>query len=376
MKKDVAEYVSKCLTCQKVKIEHRRPQGKIQMLEIPQWKWDSIAMDFVVGLPRARSGNNAIWVVVDRLTKSAVFIPIKNTWSMEQHASAYINQVVKRHGVPSDIVSDRDSRFLSHFWASLQKALGSTLKMSTAYHPATDGQSERTIQTLEDMLRACVMDFGQSWEDQLPLVEFSYNNSYHASIKMAPFEALYGRKCRSPICWSDIGETVTLGPQIIEESVQTVKLIQGHMKAAQDRQRSYADPKRRDVEFSVGEKVLLKVSPMKGVKRFGKKGKQSPRYIGPYEILERIGKVAYRLALPTELDQVHDVFHVSQLRRYVPNESQVFRPDVLELSTNLSFEEKPVQILDSKVRKTRGKEVKLVKVLWRNQRSEEATWEA
>ena len=376
MKRDVAEFVSKCLTCQKVKIEHRRPQGKIQSLEVPQWKWDSISMDFVVGLPRTRSGNNAIWVIVDRLTKSVVFIPMKDTWTMEQHARAYIKYVVRLHGVPSDIISDRDSKFLSHFWQALQKAFGSELKMSTAYHPATDGQTERTIQTLEDMLRACVLDFQGSWEDNLDLIEFSYNNSYHTSIGMAPFEALYGRKCRSPLCWNDISETVVLGPQLIEETMQQVRMIQARIQAAQDRQKSYADLKRREEEFEVGDKVLLKVSPMKGVMRFGKKGKLSPKYIGPYEILARVGKVAYRLALPMELEKVHNVFHISQLRRYVPDATHILQPEIIELDSALTDVERPVKILDTKVRSTRNKEVRIVKVLWRNQNSEEQTWEA
>ena len=333
-------------------------------------------MDFVTCLPKSKSGNDTIWVVVDRLTKSAVFIPMKETWKMEQLAKAYIKHVVRLHGVPKDIVSDRDSRFLSNFWKSVQKNFGTTLKMSTAFHPATDGQTERTIQTLEDMLRACVIDFQGGWEDSLDLIEFSYNNSYHASIGMAPFEALYGRKCRSPLCWSDISETVVLGPQLIEDTMNQVRTIQSKIQAAQDRQKSYADLKRRDEEFQVGDKVLLKVSPMKGVMRFGKKGKLSPKYIGPYEILERIGKVAYRLALPMDLHRVHNVFHISQLGKYVPDKSHVLQPETIELDQSLTFEERPVKILDSKVRSTRTKDVKIVKVLWSNQESEEATWEA
>jgi hypothetical protein len=205
MKKEVAEFVSRCLTCQKVKSEHKRPQGTIQPLEVPEWKWSSISMDFIVGLPRTPRGNNMIWVIVDRLTKSAHFIPMKDIWSKKELAMAYRKHVLKLHGVPKDIVSDRDSRFISKFWQELQKSLGTKLKMSTAFHPATDGQTERTIQTLEDMLRACVMKFGGNWEEKLDLIEFSYNNSYHSSIQMAPFEALYDRKCISPICWDDIG---------------------------------------------------------------------------------------------------------------------------------------------------------------------------
>ncbi|GJU17528.1 putative reverse transcriptase domain-containing protein [Tanacetum coccineum] len=206
MKADIATYVSKCLTCAKVKAEHQRQSGLLVQPEIPQWKWDNITMDFVTKLPKSSQGYDTIWVIVDRLTKSAIFIPMKETDPLEKLARLYLKEVVTRHGIPVSIICDRDPRFASNFWRSLQKALGTSLDMSTAYHPQTDGQSERTIQTLEDMLRACVIDFGNGWVKHLPLVEFSYNNSYHASIKAAPFEALYGRKCRSPVCWAEVGE--------------------------------------------------------------------------------------------------------------------------------------------------------------------------
>ena len=194
MKNEIADFVSKCLTCQKVKAEHRQPGGDLQKIELPEWKWEQITMDFVVGLPRTASGNDMIWVIVDRLTKSAHFIAIKETFSVEKLAEIFVSQIVRLHGVPRSIISDRDGRFTSRFWKSVHTAMGSKLKFSTAFHPQTDGQSERTIQTLEDMLRSCILDFKGSWDQKLPLIEFSYNNSYHASIGMAPFEALYGRK--------------------------------------------------------------------------------------------------------------------------------------------------------------------------------------
>ncbi|GKA53094.1 putative reverse transcriptase domain-containing protein [Tanacetum coccineum] len=194
MKADIATYVSKCLTCAKVKAEHQSPSGLLVQPEIPQWKWDNITMDFVTKLPKLSQGYDTIWVIVDRLTKSVIFTPMRETDSMEKLVRMYLKEVVTRHGIPVLIIYDRDPRFASNFWRSLQKALGTNLDMSTVYHPQTDGQSERTIQTLEDMLRACVIDFGNGWVRHLPLVEFSYNNSYHASIKAAPFEALYGRK--------------------------------------------------------------------------------------------------------------------------------------------------------------------------------------
>ncbi|GJR68832.1 putative reverse transcriptase domain-containing protein [Tanacetum coccineum] len=217
MKADIATYVSKCLTCAKVKAEHQRQSGLLVQPEIPQWKWDNITMDFVTKLPKSSQGYDTIWVIVDRLTKSAIFIPMRETDPLEKLARMYLKEVVTRHGIPVSIICDRDPRFASNFWRSLQKALGTSLDMSTAYHPQTDGQSERTIQTLEDMLRACVIDFGNGWVKHLPLVEFSYNNSYHASIKAAPFEALYGRKCRSPVCWAEVGEVQLTGPLRLEK---------------------------------------------------------------------------------------------------------------------------------------------------------------
>ena len=190
----------KCLTCQQVKLEHQRPSGLLQQLPIPEWKWDMIAMDFISGLPRTSSGYDAIWVIVDRLTKTAHVLPIKKTYSTDRLARLYVNRIVCLHGVPVSIVSDQGSTFTSVFWQELHKALGTRLNFSTAFHPQKDSQSERTIQTLEDMLRMCVMDFSGQWDLHLPLIEFTYNNSYHASIEMASYEALYGRKCRSPLC--------------------------------------------------------------------------------------------------------------------------------------------------------------------------------
>ena len=200
MKKEIASFVSKCLTYQQVKEKHQRPVGKIQLLPIPVWKWEEITMDFVTGLPRTQRQHDSIWVIVDRLTKSAHFLPVNVEDSLEKLAQLYVDEIVRLHGVSVSIVSDRDPRFTSRFWPSLQAALGTRLHFSTTFHPQTDGQSKRTIQTLEDMLRECVMEFKGSWDTHLALREFAYNNSYQASIVMAPFEALYGRKCRTPVC--------------------------------------------------------------------------------------------------------------------------------------------------------------------------------
>nr|GEX42293.1 putative reverse transcriptase domain-containing protein [Tanacetum cinerariifolium] len=203
---------------------------------------------------------------------------------------------------------------------AFQKALGTRLDMSIAYHPQSDGQSERTIQTLEDMLRACVIDFGNGWERHLQLVEFSYNNSYHASIKAAPFEALYGHKCGSPVCWVEVGEAQLTDPEIIQETTEKIVQIKQRLQAVRDRQKSYADVRHKPLEFQVGDKVMLKVSPWKGVVRFGKRGKLNPRYIGPFKVLANVGTIAYRLELPQQLSRVYNTFHVSNLKKCLSDE--------------------------------------------------------
>ncbi|CAL2244317.1 unnamed protein product [Prunus armeniaca] len=375
MKGDIAQYVSKCLICQQVKAERQKPSGLMQPLPIPEWKWELITMDFVFKLPRTSKGHDGIWVIVDRLTKSAHFLPIKETYSLSRLAKLFVDEIVRLHGAPVSIVSDRDARFTSHFWKCLNEAMGTKLHFSTAFHPRTDGQSERTIQTLEDMLRSCVLQLKDSWDTHLALVEFAYNNSYHSSIEMAPYEALYGRMCRTPVCWNEVGERKLEKVESIRATTEKVKMIREKLKTAQDRQKSYADNRSKDLEFAVGDWVFLKLSPWKGVMRFGKRGKLSPRYIGPYEITERIGPVAYRLALPTELSRIHDVFHVSMLRKYMPDPSHVLEHQPMELSEDLTYEEQPVQILDRKEQRLRSRSIPVVKVLWRSQNVEEATWE-
>nr|GEY01414.1 putative reverse transcriptase domain, ribonuclease H-like domain, aspartic peptidase domain protein [Tanacetum cinerariifolium] len=468
-------------------------------------------MDFVTKLPNSSQGYDTIWVIFDRITKSAIFTPMRETDSMEKLARMYLKDVVTRHVIHISIICDHDLRFASNFWRSLQKDLGTSLDMSIVYHPQTDkqsertiqtledmlracvidfgngwvkhflsrhnreviqikqriqaacdrqksypdlkrkpmkfqvgdrvmlkvspwkgvvrfkkrgklnpkyvgpfevlakvgaiaqklelpqelsmvhstfhvsnlkkcysdkplsvlldglhiddksfhggthrdhrsrsqtvkakpypdfqgtrldmstayhletdGQSERTIQTLEDMLRACAIDFGKGWVNHLQLVEFSYNNSYHGTIKAAPFEALYGRKCRSPVCWTEVGEAQILGPELIQETTEKIVQIKERMQAARDRQKSYADMKRKPMEFQVGDRLMLKVSPWKGVVRFGKRGKLNPRYVGPFKVLERIGDVAYKLDLPEELSRVHNTSYADMKRK--PMEFQV-----------------------------------------------------
>ncbi|GKA31820.1 putative nucleotidyltransferase, ribonuclease H [Tanacetum coccineum] len=270
------------------KIEHQRASGLLQPLEIPMWKWDEISMDFVTGLPTTQKRHDAIWVVVDRLTKSAHFLPIR-----------------KNYGI--------------------------------TFHPQTDGQSERTIQTLEDMLRACALEWTGCWDEYLCLVEFAYNNSWHASIKAAPFELLYGRKCRAPICWDEVGERLIEGPELIEIT---------------------------------NEKVAVAKEKLK-------EGKLSPRFIGPFEILERIGEVSYRLALPPQLSHVHDVFHVSLLRGYHYHPLHVASYPFDQIQPDMSLSEEPESISWNLKSESHENKVIIpfVKILWKNHPEREATWE-
>ena len=251
MKREVAEYVSKCFICQQVKTERQKPSGLLQPLPIPEWKWECITMDFVFKLPPTVQRHDDIWVVVDRLTKSAHFLPIREKFSPRKLAKLFVNHIVSLHGVPVSIISDRDPRFTSRFWKRLMKELGVRLNLSTAFHPQTDGQSERTIQTLEDMLRSCILQFKGHWNEYLPFAEFTYNNSYHSSIEMSPYEALYGKQCRTPLCWNETSERKLLGPEIVQTTVDKVNVVRARLKAAQERQKSYADKRRKDLEFEV-----------------------------------------------------------------------------------------------------------------------------
>ena len=223
MKRHVEDFVRRYLMCQQIKDEHQRTAGLLQPLKVAEWKWEHITMDFVTHLPRTSWKHDAVWVIVDRLTKSAHFM------------------VVRLHGVPVSIVSDRDPRFMAQFWKSFQRAMGTQLRMSTVFHPQTDGQLERTIQVLEDMLRACVLDLKGSGEEHFPLVEFAYNNSYQASIHMAPYGALYRRPCPSLVCWTEVGDRSTTGPELISDTLVKVELIRKRLLNAQSRQKSYAD---------------------------------------------------------------------------------------------------------------------------------------
>ncbi|GJT57128.1 putative reverse transcriptase domain-containing protein [Tanacetum coccineum] len=589
-------------------------------LRFPSGSGKKITMDFVTKLPKTLSGHDKLWVIIDRLTKSAHFLPMKETDSLEKLARQYLKEVVSRHGVPVSIILDRDSRFTSHFWQSLHKALGTQLDMSTAYHPQTDvvtralrlhrsrhymvasvdhlsvglrplqegpphlsgknkesggeegydkfagngvavaylqkwGINRKFITSLignglVDEIHQAVMDMCQedlpfslweqkrktinfhgrrmsrlfgtyyhqgdwrqveeetskckivSWivknftdlsivaqdlpeqarvrrasEDNIGVVEergviqqdsnpfvkdwaspplrhrnaeessvfrscwggyyrrfiegfskiakpmtkltqkkvkFEWGDKqeaaakslflmntpvrrireknyhfldlealegrqyvvlYHASIKAAPFEALYGRKCRSPVCWAEVGEVQLTGPEIVQETTERIIQVKQRMQAARDRQKSYADLKRKPMEFEVGDKVMLKVSPWKGVVRFGKRGKLNPRFVGPFKVIKRVGDVAYKLELPEELSRVHNTFHVSNLKKCHADEPLAVPLDGLHFDDKLQFVEEPIEITDREVKRLKRSRIPLVKVRWNSKRGPEFTWE-
>ncbi|GJS82505.1 putative reverse transcriptase domain-containing protein [Tanacetum coccineum] len=318
MKADITTYVSKCLTCAK--------------------------------LPKSSQGLDTIWVIVDRLTKFAYFMPIRENDSLDKLAKLYLDRIVTRHEMPISIICDHDGKFTSNFWRTFQKALGTSLDMSITYHLQTDGHRERTIQTLEDMLRACVIDFGKGWVKHLSLVEFSYNNSYHASIKAAPYEALYGQKCRSPVRWVEVREAQLTGLKMIQETTEKIVLIKQRIQATQDQQKSYDDLKRKPIEFEVGDMVMLKV-------------------------LARVGDVAYRLELPQELSRVHHTFHVSNMKKCYTDKPLVMPLEGIHVDDKLQFVEEPVEIMEREIKRLKRSRIPLVKVRWNSRRGPEFTWE-
>ncbi|GJV00640.1 putative reverse transcriptase domain-containing protein [Tanacetum coccineum] len=329
MKENMATYVSKCLTYAKVKVEHQKPSGLLVQPEIPEWKWEKITMDFVTKLPKTINGYETIWVIVDRLTKSAHFLPMRENDPIEKLMKIYTKEVVTRHGVLVSIISDRDGRFTSLFLQALHKAWGTRLDMSTAYHPGTDGQSERTIQTLEDMLRAC----------------------------------------------EEVRDAQLTGPAVIHETTEKIVQIKSRIQAARDRQKSYANIRRKPMVFKVGDKVMLKVSPWKGVVRFGKWGKLNPRYVSPFKVTERVGTVAYKLELPQQLSRVHNTFHVSNLKKCLSDESVVILLEELRVDDKLHFMEEPIEVIDREIKQLKRSHIPIIKVRWDFKRGPEFTWE-
>ncbi|WVZ52559.1 LOW QUALITY PROTEIN: hypothetical protein U9M48_003607 [Paspalum notatum var. saurae] len=336
MKREVAKYVALCDVCRRVKAEHRSPP--------------------------------------DCYGRSRFRVEVGGNWYGFYCRPTAYTKIVCLHGVPKKIVSDRGTQFTSHFWKRLHESMGTKLNFSSAYHPQTDGLTERTNQILEDMLRACAIQYGASWDKSLPYAEFSYNNSYQASIKMSPFQALYDG-AGLPCIGINLGEKQLFGPGIIEDAERQVRMIRENLRIAQTRQKSYADNRRRDLEFAVGDYVYSKVSPICGLRRFKVKGKLAPRYIGPFKIIDRKGEVAYQLELPDRLSGVHDVFHVSQLKKCLRVPEEQLREDELNVQDDLTYTEYPVQILETAERTTRNRVIKMCKVKWSHHTAEEATWE-
>jgi hypothetical protein len=249
------------------------------------------------------------------------------------------------------------------------------LNFSSTYHPQTDGQTERVNQILEDMLRACALKDKKSWDKYLPYAEFSYNNNYQESLKMSLFEVLYGRRCRTPLFWNELGENQVFGPEILREAERQVQVVRENLQLAQSRQKSYVDHMRRNLSFQVGDFVYLNVSPMRRLRRFKIRGKLAPRYIGPFKILEQRGEVVYQLELPPQLSDVHDVFHVSQLRKCLRVAEEQIPLEELIVGEDLTYQEYPLKILDISEKVTRNNRYKMCKVQCSNHTEEEATWE-
>jgi hypothetical protein len=315
MKRDIAEYVALCDTCLRVKAEHQWPAGLLQPLQVPEWKWEDIAIDFIMGMLRTQSGYDSIWVIVDRLTKVTHFILVKTTYIGPQLAELYMSRIVCLHEVPKKIVSDRGTQFTSRFWERLLETLDTQLHFSSAYHPQTDGQTKKVNLILEDMLRTCALQYRKSWDKSLSYAMFSYNNSYQESLRMATFEMLYGWRCGTPLFWSETRKWKVFRLDILQEAKKQVCMVRVNLHVTQSRQKSYADHRRRELSFEVGDFVYLKVSPMRGLHHFKFWGKLAQRFIGPFKILENGGEIAYQLGLPPQLSNAHDVFHVSQLKK-------------------------------------------------------------
>jgi hypothetical protein len=374
MKKEIAEYIARCMECQRVKDEHRHPAGLLQPLPIPEWKWEVVTMDFIIGLPRTNKQHDSIMVVVDKLTKSAHFIPLKTTHKETNVVDVYMREVARLHGIPKTIVSDRDPKFTSKFWRGLFKGFITTLNFNTTYHPESDGQTKRVNQVIEDMLRKYVMDKPSIWEDYLHLVEFAYNNGYQASLKISPFEALYGRKCNTPISWDNPADREIIGPKLLGEMEEKLLKIKQNLKATQDMQKSYSDKGRTHRDFKVGDHVFLKVKAIRSSLKLGNCSKLATKYCGPFEILERIGLVAYMLAFSACMT-IHNVFHVSLLKKYIHDANHVIDCKVLQVEQEGALQVHLVCILDRKRKQLRNRAIGLEKVQWTWYGPEDATWE-
>jgi hypothetical protein len=281
MKAEIAEYLDRCQYCQQVKAKHQHPTDLLHPLPIPEWKWETISLEFITGLPKTQKQNDSIMVVIDKLSKYAHFIPVKSTFKAINITEIFMNRIFRLHGIPKMMVSDRDVKFTSTFWKELFARLNTNLNFSTSYHPQMNGQTERTNQITEDMLCMYVRAKPSKWEDYLHLVEFAYNNGYQNSAKLSPIEIMYGKKCTTPISWDNPDDRLMVGPEMLQEMENMVRKVQQNLKEAQDRHKSYADQKRRHLEFQVGDHVYLKVKAQKSSLKLGNCAKLAPRFCGP-----------------------------------------------------------------------------------------------
>jgi hypothetical protein len=372
--KEIAKYIARCMECQKVKVEHRHPAGLLQPLTISEWKWELLKMDFVTGFPRTSKQHDSIMVVVDKLTKVVHFIPLKTTHKAANVVDIYMREVELLYGIPKTIVSDRDPKFTSKFWKWLFKGFKTNMNFSTAYHPQSDGKTERVNQVIEKVLRMYVMDKPYKWEDYLHLVEFSYNNGYQASVKMSPFEALYSKKCNTPISWDNAADREIIGLELIKVMEDQMLKIKQNLKDSQDRKKMYVYKNRTHREFKVGDHVFLKVKSNRSSLKLGNYSMLVARYCGPFEILEKIGPVAYMLSLPTSMI-VHNVFHVSLLNKYIPDAHHIIDWNVIQVEKEGVLQVCAVCILDRKRKHLWNLAVGIVKVQWTWYSPEDATWE-
>jgi hypothetical protein len=322
MKREIVEYIARCMEFQKVKDENRHPTWLLQPLPIPEWKWEVVTMDFITGFPRIGKMHDSITVVVKKLTKATHFIPLKTTHKETDVVDIFMKEVARLHKIPKTIVSDRDPKFTSNFWKGLFKGFRTNLNFSIDYHPESDGHTERVNRVIEDIMRMYVMDKPSKWKDYLHLVEFAYNNGYQASLKMSPFEALYDRKCNTPMIWDNPVDRIVVGPELLKEMEDQMIKIKQNLKFSQDRQKSYADKNRTHRKFKVGDHVFLKVKANRSSLNLGSYAKLTARFCGPFEILERIGPVAYMIGLPAFMF-VHNVFHVSLIKKYITDANHV-----------------------------------------------------
>ncbi|GJZ44771.1 ty3-gypsy retrotransposon protein [Tanacetum coccineum] len=373
MRQSVTNFVNECSICQQVKPFNKAPQGLLQPLKIPGKIWDSISMDFITHLPPS-CGKTTIFVVVDRLSKHAHFSALGPHFSVVQVAEIFVKDVVKIHGIPTSIISDRDPLFMSSFWKELFRLQGTTLSTSSAYHPQTDGQTEVLNRCLEDYLRAFVADAPRSWVSFLPWAEYSYNTAFHSAIKMTPFEAVFGR---APPSLQDYlpGDTSVASLDELLQSRQTI-LTQLHtnLQRAQLRMTNQANLKRSDVQFDVGDWVFLKLQPYRQSSLAHRKSnKLARRFYGPFQIAARVGKVAYRLDLPSEA-KIHDVFHVSLLKRCVGDPLPAHSP-LPSHFINTQPLMNPENVIGYRTILQNGSSVRQVLVHWEGQSTTDATWE-